>query len=132
MLVVEDNTDAAETLRDILDLGGNEVAIAHSGPEALELAHRFKPDVVLSDIGLPGMDGYGVARALRADPELRAAFLVALSGYAQPEDLRKSKEAGFDRHLSKPASLDALNKMIAEAPVLGGQPKPAGQGAPGR
>jgi len=72
----------------------------------------FRPDLVLCDIGLPGMDGYAVARAFRADPGLAHVRLVALSGYARPEDLERSAEAGFERHVAKPASLDALEDLI--------------------
>ncbi|HEY3451780.1 MAG TPA: PAS domain S-box protein [Myxococcales bacterium] len=118
VLVVEDNLDAAESLREALGFGAHEVAVAHTGPEGLEAARRQRPDVVLCDLGLPGMDGYGVARALRADPDarLRSTFLVALSGYALQEDVAKSRAAGFDRHLAKPPSMESLEKLLAEVP----------------
>jgi PAS domain S-box-containing protein len=114
VLVIEDNADAAESLRQVLALDGHEVAVAHTGPDGLEIAHRFHPDIVLCDIGLPGMDGYAVARAFRADVALQHTHLVALSGYALPEDLRRADEAGFDRHLTKPASRDALEQVLRE------------------
>ncbi|WP_170229901.1 PAS domain S-box protein [Polyangium fumosum] len=114
VLVIEDNVDAAETLRDALGMGDHVVEVAFAGPEGIEKARRFEPDVVLCDIGLPGMDGYGVARTIRADPKLRSVYLVALSGYALQEDVERSRQAGFDRHMAKPPSLSALEKMLAE------------------
>lgn len=118
VLVIEDNVDSAETLREVLELSAHEVATAYSGPEGVEKARQYRPDVVLCDIGLPGLDGYGVARALRADPdpELSSSFIVALSGYALPEDVQRSREAGFDRHLAKPPSMDALETLLRESP----------------
>jgi two-component system CheB/CheR fusion protein len=92
------------------------VEVAHSGPEGIERARSFPPDVVLCDIGLPGMDGYDVARAFRQDPELQSIFLVALSGYASPEDLERAADAGFQRHLAKPPSVDALERLLLELP----------------
>jgi signal transduction histidine kinase len=117
VLVIEDNEDAAESLREVLELDDHAVTVAYSGPMGIEVARRLQPDVVLCDIGLPGMDGYGVARALRADPDprLRSTFLVALSGYASQEDVTRSKEAGFDRHVAKPPSIEVLEKLIQEA-----------------
>jgi two-component system CheB/CheR fusion protein len=112
VLVVEDNRDAAESLRGVLELIGHEVAVAHSGPEALQKARTLEPEVVLCDIGLPGMDGYEVARAFRADELLRKAFLVALSGYALPEDLQRSASAGFAQHLAKPPSIEKLETLL--------------------
>ncbi len=114
VMVVDDNQDAAQSLRELLELQGHQVvAVAHDGADALEEARRSGPEVVLCDIGLPGMDGYQLARAFRADPALRAIRLVALSGYAQPEDLRCAAEAGFDAHLAKPADLERLEQLLA-------------------
>ncbi len=114
VLVIEDNVDAAEGLRALLRLDHAEVEVASSGPEGVETARRFLPDVILCDIGLPGLDGYGVARALRADTDerVRSTFLVALSGYALEQDVERSRAAGFDAHLAKPASANALAKML--------------------
>jgi two-component system CheB/CheR fusion protein len=112
VLVIEDNVDAAESLRDLLTLVGHEVAIAGNGPEGIARARAFRPQVVLCDIGLPGMDGYEVARAFRADAALRHAHLVALSGYALPEDLHRAAQAGFERHLAKPPSLEKLEGVL--------------------
>jgi PAS domain S-box-containing protein len=119
VLVIEDNIDAADTLCEALELGSHEVLVAHSGPEGLTKAREFCPDVVLCDIGLPGMDGYDVARAFRANGQFEQTFLVALSGYVLAEDRRHSAEAGFDRHLAKPPDLDQLEQVLAEAPVGG-------------
>jgi two-component system CheB/CheR fusion protein len=115
VLVVDDNVDAAETLRDLLEISGHEAAVAHDGPSALALARAFAPDAVVCDIGLPGMDGYAVARALRADGALRSVLLVALTGYALPDDLRRASEAGFDAHLAKPPPLGAIEALLRRA-----------------
>ncbi|MCY1064600.1 ATP-binding protein [Nannocystis sp. RBIL2] len=114
ILVIEDNLDAAETLKDALELVDHEVCLAHSGPEGLAKMRALRPDVVICDIGLPGMDGYEVARAIRADPAQRSTRLVALTGYASPQDLQRAREAGFDCHLGKPPDLDALLQMLHE------------------
>jgi CheY-like chemotaxis protein len=116
VLVIEDNADSFETLREILELSGHEVEGARDGAEGLERARSFLPDVVLCDIGLPVMDGYEVARTIRADATLGRTTLVALTGYALPEDQRRAAEAGFDRHLAKPASLGEIERAIADAP----------------
>lgn len=123
VLVVEDNQDAAESLREVLELGDHRVEIAHSGPAGVDAARKVVPDIVLCDLGLPELDGYGVARAIRsdADPRLRATFLVALSGYALPEDVSRARQAGFDRHLSKPTSIEALEQVLEEALAQAGR-----------
>ena len=90
--------------------------MALSGSEALEALHQRRADIVLCDLGLPTMSGYEVARAVRADAALRAIHLVALTGYGQPEDRRRSAEAGFDAHLVKPVDLKALDAVFAAAP----------------
>jgi CheY-like chemotaxis protein len=115
VLVIEDNVDAAETLKEALELNDHRVEVAFTGPEGLEKARTFKPDVVLCDIGLPGLNGFEVARAIRGDPELGSITLVALSGYALPEDIDRAKAAGFDLHVPKPPDLVALERSIAEA-----------------
>jgi PAS domain S-box-containing protein len=121
VLVIEDNRDGAETLRQLLELEHQEVAVAHDGLEGLAKAHSFRPALILCDIGLPGMDGYEVARALRADQALANAVLVALSGYALPEDLQRAASAGFDRHLAKPARLEDLEALLHETSLDAGQ-----------
>jgi two-component system CheB/CheR fusion protein len=113
-LVIEDNPDAAETMALLLELAGHQVEIAHDGAQGLEKARQLRPQAVLCDIGLPGgMDGYDVARALRADPSLAPLFLVALTGYGQEDDQRRALEAGFDVHLTKPADPEALQRLLA-------------------
>jgi CheY-like chemotaxis protein len=114
VLVIEDNVDAAETLKDVLELNDHQVALAFAGAAGVEKARLFRPDIVLCDIGLPGMDGYAVARALREDPALRRVGLVALTGYAMSQDRERAKSAGFDRHLPKPPDLFALERIITE------------------
>jgi CheY-like chemotaxis protein/two-component sensor histidine kinase len=122
VLVVEDNRDAAESLRMFLELVGHQVAAAHSGQAGVEAARAMCPDVVICDIGLPGgLDGYGVARALRADPEQCAAALIALSGYGQEEDQRNARQAGFDRHLTKPIEPAALAQLLEALPARPGR-----------
>jgi two-component system CheB/CheR fusion protein len=117
VLVIEDNVDAADSLREALMLAEHEVVVAYRGPDGLKMAREFKPDVVLCDIGLPEMDGYQVARAIRADDQLRNVQLIALTGYALPQDLAKAKEAGFDQHLAKPPSLEKLEEVLELRPV---------------
>jgi len=112
VLVVEDNRDAAETLRDVLEMQGYEVALALTGLIALDKARQWKPDVVLCDIGLPGMDGYEVARALRGDPELNPRRLIAVTGYGEDEHRKRAQEAGFDQHMLKPVDPDALHRLL--------------------
>jgi two-component system CheB/CheR fusion protein len=121
VLIIEDNIDSAETLREALELGGHPIAVAYTGTEGLAKAHAFHPDVVLCDIGLPAMDGYAVARAIRADPELERITLVALTGYGQPEDVSMTRGAGFDVHLVKPPDIEVLEDVIAHAPVAANQ-----------
>ena len=116
VLIIEDNTDAADSLRDVLAFGEHEVEVAYNGPQGIAKAQEFLPEIVLCDIGLPGMDGYAVARAFRAESALRGAFLVALSGYALPEDLERAQAAGFNRHLAKPPSFEKLEEILAEVP----------------
>ena len=110
-LVIEDNKDSAETLRALLALQGHEVDVALDGATGVELARSTLPDVILCDLGLPGMDGYGVARAIRAEHSLKHAYLVALSGYARPEDRQRTAQAGFDFHIAKPATLMQLREL---------------------
>jgi PAS domain S-box-containing protein len=113
VLVIEDNLDAGQTLAEVLELQGLHARVARDGRSGLELAHDLHPDVVLCDIGLPDIDGYEVARELRCDEALRATLLIALGGYAQPEDPQRAREAGFDAHIAKPADIDTLTSVIA-------------------
>jgi two-component system CheB/CheR fusion protein len=114
ILLVEDNVDAAETLADVLRIAGHEVEVAHDGVEGIRRATALRPEAILCDIGLPGIDGYEVARRLRADGGAET-FLVALTGYALPDDLRRAREAGFDAHLTKPAHPDEIEDVLARA-----------------
>jgi CheY-like chemotaxis protein len=114
VLVIEDNRDTAESLRTVLETGGFSVQIAVDGPSGVATARAQRPQVILCDIGLPGaMDGYEVAKAIRADPSLRAVRLIALTGYGQQEDRRRAEEAGFDSHVTKPADPHALLGLVA-------------------
>jgi PAS domain S-box-containing protein len=135
VVVVDDNIDAADALETLLTLGGIETRVAHDGLEALHTAAEFRPDAMVVDIGLPKLDGYGVAQRLRSAPWAAGMRLVALSGWAQESDRQKSREAGFDVHLAKPVTfailMDALGtdgsdgrdgrdgKAAAPAPTLG-------------
>src|SRR5262249_55406724 len=102
VLVVDDNVDAAESTAMLLPFLGHLVEVAYDGPSALFAVRDFQPEIVLLDIGLPGMSGYEVARQLRANPENEGLVLAAVTGYGQDEDVRRSREAGFDYHLTKP------------------------------
>ena len=115
VLVVEDNRDAADTLRMLLEAYGYEVAVAYTGPDGVRTAAAYRPEVVICDIGLPGLDGYGVAGALRRHPATASSRLIALTGYGQEEDRRRAKEAGFDEHLTKPADPAALESLLTGA-----------------
>ncbi len=119
VLLVEDNPDAAESLRDLLEGSGCAVEVAATGPEAVARAASFSPDVVLCDLGLPGMDGYGVAEALRGIPATASARLIALSGYGQEADQRRSRAAGFDLHLTKPVEFNELRRLLDGDPGAG-------------
>jgi PAS domain S-box-containing protein len=112
ILVVDDNFDSAETMAVLLDLEGHDTRMIHDGPTALKLAQAFRPEVVLLDIGMPGMDGYAVAARLRELPETRDSVLIAMTGYGQPADRTRSHEAGFDHHLVKPVDVEALRSLI--------------------
>jgi signal transduction histidine kinase/DNA-binding response OmpR family regulator len=118
ILVIEDNPDTAESIRMLLTLNGHEVEVAYKGAGGLEAARTFRPEIVLCDIGLPGgMDGYAVARTLRQDPELASIYLIATTGYGQDEDQRRSREAGFDAHLTKPVDFTEFERLLASLPA---------------
>ena len=112
ILLVDDGIDAATTLARLLRRMGHEVEMAHDGPTGVEAAARFVPELAFLDIGLPGMDGYALARTLRGDPALRGTYLVALTGYGSDADRRRSAEAGFDAHLVKPVDFDELTAVL--------------------
>jgi CheY-like chemotaxis protein len=110
VLVVDDNEDAASMLGDALRDEGLDVAVAYSGPEALDEVERFAPDAAVLDLGMPVMDGFELATRLRATfPRLR---LVALSGYVDPSSRRRAQESGFDAHLAKPSTVDAVLRAV--------------------
>ncbi len=113
VLVVEDNEDTARLLAQVLEQAGHVVTVARSGREAIERVRADRPEVVLCDLGLPEVSGYDVAREVRADPALRGVRLVALTGYGQAEDVRRTHEAGFDLHLTKPVDPDAIEAALA-------------------
>jgi PAS domain S-box-containing protein len=117
VLVVEDNVDAAESLATLLRLWSHDVHVVHDGCKALEAAREQHPEVVLLDIGLPGLDGYQVARCLRDDLHLDHALLVAMTGYGQPEDRRRSREAGIQYHFVKPVEPLVLRNLLAGVAV---------------
>jgi CheY-like chemotaxis protein len=115
VLVIDDDVDFAGTLAEVLQLWGHPVDVAHGGRRGIERARIFRPEIILCDIGLPDIDGYEVARSIRADPTLASAVLVALTGYALPDDLRRASGAGFQFHLAKPASEAQLEDVLARA-----------------
>jgi CheY-like chemotaxis protein len=112
VLIIDDNVDAADSLRQVLALQGHTVGVAYNGVDGIAKARELLPDVVLCDIGLPLMDGYEIARRLRADGRLHAR-LIALSGYALPADVERAHAAGFDRHVAKPIRLDQLVELLS-------------------
>jgi PAS domain S-box-containing protein len=116
ILIIEDNLDAASSLREVLELDQHDVTVAHTGPEGVQRTRELRPEVVLCDIGLPGMDGYQVAQVIREDATLCHTHLIALSGYALPEDLRRAAQAGFEHHLAKPPSIEKLERILASLP----------------
>ena len=117
VLVVDDNVDGGEAMAMMLEMAGHEVRFATDGPSGIARAREFGPEVVFLDIGLPGMSGYDVARQFRADPQLRGAMLVALTGWGSADDKRKCMEAGFDLHLTKPVDPQAIEDAVATRPL---------------
>jgi CheY-like chemotaxis protein len=113
VLVVDDNRDAATSLGMLLDVLGADVQVAHDGPAALKAFDAYRPAIVLLDIGMPGMDGYQVAREIRNRRTGTRVPLVALTGWGQEEDRRRAKAAGFDHHLVKPADIESLQALLA-------------------
>ena len=125
VLMVDDNLDVAESTADMLAMAGHTLRCAHDGAQALAMAQEFAPEVVLLDIGLPGLDGYQVAKLLRQLPQVRHARLIALTGYGMPSDRQRSLESGFDHHLTKPVDPTALRALIEHnEPVAGSQEEP--------
>ena len=115
VLVVEDSADTAEALGEAIEMAGHQVELALSGAEALKKAQVLRPEVVFLDIGLPGMSGFEVARHLRESQESAGAYIVALTGYGNAADRDGTAKAGFDRHMVKPISLEALEEALAQS-----------------
>ena len=112
ILVVDDNVDSAITIAKLLKLWGHNVQTVFNGPAALEMAHDFKPEIMLLDIGLPGMSGYEVARQLRSDSQFKELIIAAMTGYGQAEDRQRSRAAGINHHLTKPANPVLLESLV--------------------
>ena len=117
MLVVDDNIDLVMMLASSLRQRGYGVQTAYTGPDGLRVALDWRPDIVILDIGLPGLDGYQVARQLRAQPETKAVRLIALTGYGRDSDITLAREAGFDAHIAKPHDFDELEKLMTAPPT---------------
>ncbi|MEA5093401.1 MAG: response regulator [Sedimentibacter saalensis] len=115
LLIIDDNKDLTEIMCDLIGFLGHKTICSQDGKDGIAMAKEHHPDVIICDIGLPVMDGYEVAQQLRKDDEIKETFLIALSGYAGVEDRKRSREAGFDRHLAKPADISAIERVIAEA-----------------
>ena len=125
MLLIEDHADSSEGTELLLRLSGHRVEQARTGQAGIQRAHAFRPDVVLCDIGLEGgMDGYDVAEELRREPKFASTYLVAVTGYGREDDMRRSREAGFDLHLTKPVDPkkleDLLREIAARLPAIRG------------
>jgi CheY-like chemotaxis protein len=115
IVLVEDHPDNREMIQLLLEFEGHTVQPAADGIEGLALIERCKPDIAFIDIGLPGLDGYSVARRVRENPDLRSVLLIALSGYVQPTDIERARESGFDDHLAKPVTPDQLLRVLRDA-----------------
>jgi two-component system CheB/CheR fusion protein len=122
VLVIEDNVDAADSLQEALTLDGHDVQVARSAQQGLEIARDFRPSLILCDVGLPHMDGYELARRVRSEASLDGVRLVALTGYAMAEDRERARAAGFDRHLTKPATMQTLRALLASVASAGTTP----------
>lgn len=119
VLIVDDNVDAAESMEMLLKVTGHDVRMVHDGQAALETALDYRPSVMVCDIGLPGLNGYEVAKRIRQDPILNHIVLVALTGYGQELDRETSLQAGFDHHMVKPAGFAQLQQILATVAVSG-------------
>jgi CheY-like chemotaxis protein len=113
VLVVDDNVPSADTMAMLMKELGHDVRTAYDGPKSLETAIAYRPDVVLLDIGLPGMNGYDVAKRIRQEPDLQDIVLIAVTGYGQASDRQHSQAAGFDHHLVKPADITQVEQILA-------------------
>lgn len=114
VLIVDDNRDSANTLALVLQTAGHEVVVAYDGEQALERAAAFRPQFVLLDLGLPKVNGYDAARRIRSEPWGRDCVLIAVTGWGQDDDRRRTRDAGFDEHLVKPVDFETLTRLLAE------------------
>ncbi len=114
VLIADDNPDAAAMLAEFVKAQGGTAYLAHDGAMAVRMGADLQPDVILLDISMPGMNGYETCRQLRANPRSARAFIVALTGWGQDQDKQHAQQSGFDAHLTKPADLDLLAKLLAE------------------
>jgi CheY-like chemotaxis protein len=114
VLIIEDNRDAADSLKLLLEMLGHEIRAAYTGPDGVEAARAWRPDAVISDIGLPGLNGYEVARRLRKMQALSATKLIAISAYGAQEIGANARDAGFDHVLTKPGKIDVLTALLAQ------------------
>ena len=114
VLVADDNRDAAVSLGALLEMSGYEVLIAHDGEEALTIARQAVPDALILDIGMPRLTGDQVARAVRSEPWGQRVFLVAVTGWGEPDDKARASAAGFDHHLTKPIDLDEMERLLGD------------------
>jgi CheY-like chemotaxis protein len=117
VLIVDDDAEGREALRALLEVWGHQVEVAENGERGLELTLKARPDVVLLDLGMPDLDGYEVARRIRAAPGGDKPFIVALTGWGRVEDHRRARAAGFDTYILKPADVDHLQALLASAPA---------------
>jgi CheY-like chemotaxis protein len=124
ILIVDDNRDAASSLAMLLRMLGNDVQTANDGPTGLEMLESFRPAVVLTDLGMPGMSGFELARQARELPHGKDTVFIALTGWGQEEDRQRTQQAGFDHHLLKPVNLGALKVLLTEAQGRNGAPSP--------
>jgi CheY-like chemotaxis protein len=113
VVIVEDNRTVAESMRQLLNHSGYEVRVAYNGPDGVRVAEEWPPDFVLCDIGLPGLDGYGVATALRQHPATSRTHLIAITAYGSDEERRRGQQAGFENHFIKPVDPDVILELLA-------------------
>jgi CheY-like chemotaxis protein len=114
ILIVEDNEALAQTTGWMIEMIGHDYKLAHNGPDAIDLARTYRPDVVMMDIGLPGMNGYDLCAAMKQEPHLKNTIFIAQTGWGQDEHRQRAKEAGFDHHLVKPVYLELLQETLGK------------------
>jgi CheY-like chemotaxis protein len=116
VLLIDDSVDVVQSLQYLFSMWGHELLVAYHGKQGIDVAQREKPEIILCDIGLPGVSGYDVAKALRANPETKDAYLIAVSGFRSEEDKKRSRAAGFDMHLEKPEGFTTLDRLLRDLP----------------